>query len=356
MERKILANSFWILFILFFSYSVLAQEKAHGLSQLYELKKEIIELRGSKDSKDQAWAAYLIGKNGLNEFIPDLLEFLDQNSQIWQINENTFLYYAVLDSLIQLNASVPPEMLLPFYDRFPNQTLILLAKSPAKNQQALLLLLDRRTSETEWLAICNLLTETKSPAFVLRLMSDIKIKISLTISEDGNIGTGGGVSGSSVGCGVASTPDGFPPTALYRLVEQESRGAVVVAPGPHPIYYERQIVQPGVAGQTGVSSSETFRDRDKFRMEYLAVLLQTTIEGLKLNPQLSFSIAWNGTEHYKKEVKHIREKVEGSYKALIKELIERGLLSSQEAGTLAPSISIFVQDLRRDKRIQLPTF
>src|SRR5206468_4258187 len=96
-------------------------------------------------------------------------------------------------------------------------------------------MLDRDLTALQWVAICNLLTETKSPRLAGRLLGELTITVSITVT-DGNSGWGsGGDGGSGVGCGAPGLLEGFPPIATYRLRSYASRGSVVVAPGKHPI-------------------------------------------------------------------------------------------------------------------------
>jgi len=102
-----------------------------------EVKTRVGQLIQSASNKDRAWAAYLIGEYGLKEFAPALIELLSPNlsGPEW---ETTFVYRAVLDSLIRLRVSATSESLMPLYERFPDETLIILAKSAAENSDVLL--------------------------------------------------------------------------------------------------------------------------------------------------------------------------------------------------------------------------
>src|SRR5262249_37818130 len=161
------------------------------------------------------------------------------------------------------------------------EVLILLAKSPRDNAQALLSLAQDRITRVRWLAVCNLLTEIKEPKFAALLLKDLKIDASVVVSEDGNVGVGEGSSWVACGGGAAfSVPDDYPPAALYTLTQYATRGAVVAAPGKHAIYYERRVVQPGLRNQVSVGGGDSGGDKDERRAEYLAALLDTSVEGL----------------------------------------------------------------------------
>src|SRR5215813_8352490 len=222
-----------------------------------EVKTRVGQLIQSASNKDRAWAAYLIGQYGLKEFAPALIGLLNPNSlePDW---ETGYVYRAVLDSLIKLRVSVPSDRLAPLYERFPDETLIILARSPSENSETLLSIAEQPGREVSWVAACNLLAESKAPGFAAFLLKSVKIKVEIAVFERGNVGYGygGGIGGSSVGCGVFQVPDGFPPTARYQLIQEPERDAVVVAPGAHPVFYARQVIEPDVTNQRWMSLAD----------------------------------------------------------------------------------------------------
>src|SRR5215510_13450519 len=145
-----------------------------------EVKNRIGQLIQSASTRDRAWAAYLIGEYGLKEFAPALIELLNPN-QLDPDWETAFLYSAVLDSIIRLRVSAPSDSLLPLYKRFPDETLIILARSPSENGEALLSIAEQPGREVCWVAACNLLAENKAPGFAAFLFKNVKIKIEIAI-------------------------------------------------------------------------------------------------------------------------------------------------------------------------------
>lgn len=318
-----------------------------------EVKNKVDRLIQSESARDRAWAAYLIGEYGLKELAPALIGLLNPNSldPEW---EPGFVYRAVLDSLIRLRVSVPPDSLAPLYKRFPYETLIILARSPSDNSEALLSIAEQSGCEVCWVAACNLLAETKAPGFAAFLLKSLKVKVEITVSESGKTSVGRFGSSSSVGCGVFQVPDGFPPTALYRLTDRPSRDAVVIAPGPHSVFYERQVVEPGVTNQRWGSSYDYGVERDRYRLEYLAALLGQTASQLELQENYSKSIAWTGIQRYKVDVISFRELVTGEFDHLKRQCVEGNLLSESEAEELKPNLIITVTDIRKNKTPPLP--
>jgi hypothetical protein len=329
-----------------------------GVRQNEQIKGEVDRLFNSLLEKDQAWAIHLSGKYGLQENIPLILDLLQRSSNDPQ-DKSQVLCYLAFDSLIQLDAMIPANDLIPFYKRYSDAVTILLARAPKENQQALLAIakqIDAQTKNREfWLAACNLLAETEAKGFAAHLLSEMKITLTINVTDNTGGGMGQGL-GSSIGCGFGGymIPDDFPPVGLYYLTDNPKRGAVVVAPGVRPIYYERTVYD--VEKQKGMPAGRSYYgwEKNRYVLEYFAALLKTNIEGLRFTHQPSQWIEWKNSAHYKQMVTIFRGEVESSYGALKGRLIDRELLSTGESESLAPKIAIQIYDSRGDKRIKLP--
>jgi hypothetical protein len=333
----------------------LAQEPAQAVDpqQLYaihkdEVKNRVDQLIQSGSARDRAWAAYFIGEYGLDEFAPALIDLLDPNSpgQEWEIWR---LRHAALDSIIRLRASVPSEKLAPLYERFPDATLIIMARSPSENSEALLSIAEQPGRDVYWVAACNLLAESRAPGFAAFLLKSLKINIEISVYEAGK-GHGFGIGGGGVtGCGASSQDtSGFPPAASYQLTQQPKRDAVVVAPGAHPVFYERLAVG------SGASFSDYGVNRDRYRLEYLASLLGQSVSELGLRERYTKLINWSGVQSYKVDVISFRELVKGNFERLKERCVEKELLSATETEALKPNLIITVNDMRENKTPALP--
>src|ERR1044071_1360544 len=102
-----MSKIFSFIIILFLTTTAFSQEK--GLINKDELKNNIYYLLHSSESTDRSWAAYLIGKYEMKEMLPDLYELLGSNSQT-SGRGDYYIQCAALDSLIQLDAPLPSEM------------------------------------------------------------------------------------------------------------------------------------------------------------------------------------------------------------------------------------------------------
>jgi hypothetical protein len=123
---------------------------------------------------------------------------------------------------------------------------------------------------------------------------------------------------------------------------------VVVAPGEHPVFYERHAF--GLGG----SFNDHSVDRDRYCLEYLAVLLGQSVNELGLRETYSKSIAWSGIERYKVDVISFREQAIENFEFLKRRCIAWDLLSESEAEALKPNVAVIVNDMRENKTPQLP--
>jgi hypothetical protein len=313
-----------------------------------EAKNRIDQWIQSGSTRDRAWAAYYIGEYGLDEFAPALIDLLDPNSPDpgW---ETGYVYRAALDSIIRLRVSVPSEKLAALYERFPDETLIILARSPSENAEALFSIAEQPGRNIRWVAACNLLAESKAPGFAAFLLKSVRIKVEIDVYEKGNRGIGRGFGGSSSCCGGSSHgPNGFPPTYRYELTPGARRDAVVVAPGAHPVFYERRDFGAG-----GCPIDYPV-DRDRYCLEYLASLLDQSVSELGLRENYSKSIVWSGAQSYKVDVISLRALVMGNFDFLKRRCVESGLLSESEAEALKPNVVVTVNDLRENNTPPLP--
>lgn len=317
--------------------------------RLGDVSEESARLLKSKGNRERAWGAYLAGANGLKGQSAALVELLaDPNlGGGW---EESLVRQAALDALIRLDAEVPSEKLLPLYQSSPDEVVILLARSPEQNRQALLPLFVADAPSARWLAVGNLLAEMHAPGFAARLVQELKIEASLYVYErEGghNYGGGDGIGGCGCGDGVSREED-FPPVSYYQLTDAPSRGATVIAPGRHVVYYTR-----GPSANCGCSSTYG-SERDRLRVEYLASLLNTTEEDLKLDARPFREIVCRDARECRRAVAAVRDEIEQSHAALLRRLLEENLLDASEASGLKPDITLDINDSREENSFPLP--
>lgn len=316
------------------------------------------QLLDSEDIRAQTWGVFLAGQYHLTGLLPRVIAYLTLPSNEVAVSDaQECLYRSLVDSLIRLDADLPAEMLTRLYGRYPDESVILFARSPQDKVNLLLTLFQRPMPPLRWQAIGNLLAEVRARGFADLLMEQMKeINVSIAVWENaGGIGCGGG---SGFGITDRRVPDGFPPVALYALTIKPEHTAGVVAPHPHPIYYRRWVFEPGDKFRLGAPSwawnSHCGDGRDDLRFEYLAMMLGERVEDVKFDSKPNREIQWKGPTAYLQEVWFVCTHVLERYDDLVMRLVAFGLLTQSEAGALNARVHLRINDQRENKGIPLP--
>lgn len=324
-------------------------------AKIQELTGEVERLFASPLANERAWAAYLVAKYNLREFEPEVVKLLEPELPPYGGDEY-YLRLVVLDSLIQMKTVIPGEQLADQFKTLPAQTLILLSMDPKGNGSTLLALMQEEKDMIPWLAMGNLLAETKAPGFAALLLRDLETQITVMVWDEANHGGIIGSMGSSLGCGGEGIRSllGFPPIATYGLTHVARRGSSVLSAGMHPIYYFR--VDPDDTGRVHESASYQHirRDLNPYRMDYIAGLLDTRAGELALQLNPSFNVMWTGDESYRKDLARIRAAVETQFENLKARLVEKGALTSSESLDSKLKAIWRVSDSRGNKTQPLP--
>jgi hypothetical protein len=312
---------------------------------------EAARLLKSNDNKERAWGAYLVGLHGLKDQTASLVSILEDESLSGGGPVEAVVRQAALDSLIRLDAEVPADALLPLYQSSPDEVLILLARSPGKNQQTLLSLFADDLPSARWLAIGNLLAETRAQGFAAHLLAGLKIEATVYVfdrEEHDNYGTGGGCGG---GCGGGTSwrrDEELPPVGYYMLEDAPRRGATVLATGRRLVSYTRALSRSyGSSGWCGF-------DRDVVRVEYLAGLLYISDGALGFSAYPSRDIVCKDAAQCGNALAAVRNEIARAYNKLLRRLLDESLLDAAEASELRPDIKLDVTDYRRRKSFPLP--
>lgn len=307
-----------------------------------ETRELVARLLDSGEPRERAWGARLAADDGLAEYADRLAALATSK------DEHPRVRNAAVDALVVLRVKVPAELAEALYDDYEDASIVLLSR--AENADArVLALAGRETGGLRWLALNNLLAERKTPGFAAATLRDLRLLVTLSVSEDGNRGYGFGGGGGSVGCPGGGYDDGFPPMFFYRLVAGDRVGGELFAPGPRPIAFARLLY--------GGSADEQF-DRDEARLEYLALLAEGWARDVRAATGLSavedVSVKWEGGDALRVEARAARASVGRRFAALVAKLRERGLLTDDEAAGLVPNVTVGVYDFRADRTTPLP--
>src|SRR5262249_37171485 len=107
--------------------------------------------------------------------------------------------------------------------------------------------------------------------------------------------------------------------------------------------------------QVSVGGGDSGGDKDERRAEYLAALLDTSVEGLGFNRTPSYTILWRGLTQFEAEIARARKEMGESYGRLLERLMEKNLLAESEASALKPQIRLRIFDYRENKSIPIPS-
>lgn len=317
---------------------------------------EIDRLVTSKDSKDLAGAAYLIGKYNLKEQVPYLYQILAKESLVTDRNFS-YVQMAVLDSLIRLKAPLTTELATELYADFPAQTLILLAQHINDTQQTLFTLLQTASAsalDIKWVAIGNLLVESRFNAFTAYLLNEVTIKARVSVQDSDNIvgGVEGGVVGGRIGDGWFGVPEGFPPITRYQLTEWPKYGSVMLATGKHAIYFDQRVVNAGE--HIGVGGTSRDIDKDEYIIDYLAALLSIHASNVESAIKPHFSITIKNINQYPKKIEAIRKKIDLLYSSLVAKFVEKDLVMADQIASTKGRVELIIEDFRVNKKVPLP--
>jgi hypothetical protein len=302
-------------------------------------------------ARDVAWGAFRAGEYRLSECTPDLLAALDAPPQGDRLEQHAMLA-ALLDAAVQLRADVPPGIVRRYWDQWPVQAAILFSYAKSPDRDAVLLELLRSARGLRWHAAANMLLLTRAPGFAAHLLSELRLVMRVTVSDEGNTASGGGTAGVSVGDGIGVNPSGFPPFAMYRFEIGATAGDVVLVSGPRTVYYSRTVEY---RYQFGVSTVESgFSDANP-----LAYVLQLTgsTESLALSARLrpSTSLAWKSGEQVVRDVAAARAELTRAYGQLVAALQRAKRLTADEAQRYtSPTIEVVLTDARTDRSQPLP--
>jgi hypothetical protein len=242
------------------------------------------ELLQSTHWSDKAWGAYFAGRLHDESFREPLIAELRLQAPLRNAPRDSEEYAYVqtlFDALIELGGKAPADAILPFEAQWRAEILILLARD-ATNASQLLAMREGDLAAIEWLAVNNLLLRMSPAALFAKTLPELKITHAFEI-RDTEGGAGAGDGGSDCRGGLTRRmPARFPPIAFYRLDDAKvsfvvppgldfgSEDDVLLAQGPHNVYYKRIVVPAG--GQAQIPDPASNPDRQLLRLEYIGRL------------------------------------------------------------------------------------
>ena len=232
-----------LLLPLFFAGAPTPQDDAPTRDELPPLVQatvgEWVRARSDYPARVGTWYA---GEYGLEGLVPDLIERLRYESGRAE-NISNWTLRTVLDTLIRLDAEVPAEVLMAgLDDELLTETLLLLARDPDTNADAILALMDHGEpgAQHRWAAAAVLLA-THPPGLARRLVEKLDLCLTLVVRDPGSSLSSHQFGGGSGGR-WSTSHEFFPPLALYYLHSAPRRGAVAAQQARHGELVERLCV------------------------------------------------------------------------------------------------------------------
>ena len=318
------------------------------------------QLLHSPELADRAWGAYLAARldsSDLREAVIGQLRAASLLPGPSGLDQYAFAA-SLLDAAIQMNLSVPAALLEPIEEKWKDAVLILLARAPGA-EDSLLRLAAAHGSDEEWLAANNLLFDRKSPRWYESILGDLKITLRFTVIDaetvrESNGGVGGGYCGDTL---VPRMPEGgggggggFPPIAHYMLRRKPERGSVLLAEGPHSVYFQRTIQLPGHSGGFGMCSSPL--DRDGTRFDFLARLADIPPSRAEIVFRGETLVLFTNGLAFARLADERLKTQEQEVRDLIQEIRKHGMTSASE---LRVGIEPEVSDRRKNTTEPLPS-
>ena len=293
-----------------------------------------------------AWGAHLAGRHGFAETVPLLRTLLVRKPQAGR-----FLMLAVIDALIRLDAHLSDDELNHALAYGCQAAAIAFAARDPGQHQAFLRrqLDDQKLRDVCWTAVCNLLSAEKSPLLAEPLMRAMVVHLNVSIcDQESSHFQMLDFSASSIGCGSMAAPDGFPPTAWFKLVDSPELGDVIVAPGTRTIYLRRT---EHTESSFGIGSNDHLSQahRNEAIAGYLAGLLSKS----PLPAKVELTIGWSTPEAYMADVASERKAVENAWRSQTTELQAKKLLPETVPSDVV-KIIVAVVDERSDTSKPLP--
>ncbi len=305
------------------------------------------QLLDSHDVRERAWGAYFAGQSGLSELQPKLKSILEQAA-----TSDECLVRSAIYAEIKMKDDLSTEILASIYHRYPDETTILLSQSPKEHIDLILSLFKNQSGSARWLALGNLLLQTKAPGFASVLMQELK-QMHIVVFVHDPYDAGGGI-GGGWGEGIEDfrVPMGYPPISVYGLTDHLTPD--LIAKGPKPIYATETVINPGESAQLGNGGGRLadYWESNAYRLEFLSSWLDLPKDEIQFNKY--FSMVWNGPVQFTEEITLLCDRILEKYDRILSLLLDAGLISRSEVETLESSIALEFMDFRRDKTIELP--
>ncbi len=315
---------------------LVAQEQETPARQLRALAARIAdEVRprlASDDPLTVAWAAHTAAQFRLVDCVADLRQQLRTMGRT-----HPFVALALLDALIQANAEVPGEELLPFVTGVTQNSALVLALPQARRNLPVLLEAYRHCGRGNYahLRCGQELADAKAPGFALELLRE-ELWVVMWVWDQGEAATAERYGlGHVTACSRLHPPDGFPPCMRYGM----DRGSRTHASGL-------------VCSSMDLMSEEQIDSRTR----WMRRLLGKRPGDAPFDLMPCINVDWYGLQTLRDREQQERTKIQEMHRALVAECVQAKLITAEEAAGLEPKIRVFWMDARKEQTEEIRDF
>ncbi len=317
-----------------------------------------------------AWGAHEALVAQRRDLIPDLLSLAAQWQALpppdpdkWraeddlpqdQLDERDAMA-AVLDSLIQMNASVPADMLGTLAPDFGNDVAVLLSRMPTPDAVRLALQfyhsLPAHAYALRYVSAAMLALHPP-PGFAADLLSNTTIYAWLFIIRPGSesIGFAHG-EGDCFSPGPGALRKDWPLTGQYMLhrdyVPNDKKYiAMLLVGGIDPIYATREEFTRYRAETCGTSLGVSLGSKESRRL--LAEMLGIAPEAIPWQVEIQTHIEFRSLQQFYRDLLAFVAAEQAKYRMTVADLVAHNLMTELEAEQSLPTLKLWVRDKRGD--------
>jgi hypothetical protein len=313
--------------------------------------------------ENRSWGAFEAGlshKASIQKLLIDELRAARDLSNAPEDSEQYAYVQSLFDALIAGGASVPSDVVWPFFRNRIPECLILLARSGA-DEEDLLSLHDSDLDDPEWLVVNGLLLRMHSGRFLANMIEGARPSHGFGLFDPGD----GWELNDTVELdprqpppgAIRTAPSGFPPIGVYALFTVSSMisssagtGDVLVIPGRHPVYYRRTLV-PGGGSVPWPGHHYAEPDRRPYCTDFLA-------DASGMGPNVVWGlfedftlVPWTGPEALNGKTDNPLRTQETGIRKLVESARQAGF---RNIPPLRIRIESKIEDRRRDSRVPVP--
>lgn len=311
----------------------------------------------SGEPRDEARAAYTIGVQKRFDMVSKLVSLVgsfEDGATVDQgrIPPEAAAMEAVADALIRLEATLPADVIMHLYPRFPAQTIILLSRA-SDNSGPLMKIFQKTKSRDLWLAAGNLLAVHPPPRFVRALLGGAVTTFSFRVvstETQGEGAPGGGCAGDYYMTSDENFRD-WPKARMYRIIHGENTQNVF-APGIHPVGFSWwETTDYRDSWEDGDCSEWTSK---YWRIGLIAQLLDKKMSDLPLQPSVDETVLFTSTAAFDGAVKSVIEHTSRAFGEVVEAFVQRGELTLEDSAALHLQCRLEVVDDRQLPHADLP--